>query len=388
MMTLAMMVTAWTVLAWMVAGLALMALAVTLVNLLTWPRGVPKATDAARWSVLIPARNEEQNIEAAIRSVFTALPEVGEVVVCDDHSTDRTPEILSRLQREFPRLRVIAGRTLPAGVVGKPHACMQLGDAATGDRLFFLDADVRLEPGAFQLLEGLFARHGAAVVTAVPRQETASPLERLVLPMLHLTYASWLPNALVYASKDVRFLAANGQVLAVERRAYEAIGGYAAVKHEVVDDMALCRRAKEQGFRVVFADGHLLARCRMYASNEALWKGFTKNLYEGIGGSLFALTAVTGLYAATFLAPWALAAASASWSALALPAAVGVTANLTQRSLLAARHGYGLDSVLLHPLGVLVFLAIAIDSARRTRQGRIEWSGRTYAERSKREVAP
>ena len=387
-MTLAMMVTAWTVLAWMVAGLALMALAVTLVNLLTWPRGVPKATDAARWSVLIPARNEEQNIEAAIRSVFTALPEVGEVVVCDDHSTDKTPEILGALQREFPRLRVIAGRTLPAGVVGKPHACMQLGDAATGDRLFFLDADVRLEPGAFQLLEGLFARHGAAVVTAVPRQETASPLERLVLPMLHLTYASWLPNALVYASKDVRFLAANGQVLAVERRAYEAIGGYAAVKHEVVDDMALCRRAKEQGFRVVFADGHLLARCRMYASNEALWKGFTKNLYEGIGGSLFALTAVTGLYAATFLAPWALAAASASWSALALPAAVGVAANLTQRSLLAARHGYGPDSVLLHPLGVLVFLAIAIDSARRTRQGRIEWSGRTYAERSKREVAP
>jgi glycosyltransferase involved in cell wall biosynthesis len=375
-------------LAWMVAGLALMALAVTLVNLLTWPRGVPKATDAARWSVLIPARNEEQNIEAAIRSVFTALPEVGEVVICDDHSTDRTPEILSRLQREFPRLRVIAGRTLPTGVVGKPHACMQLGDAATGDRLFFLDADVRLEPGAFQLLEGLFARHGAAVVTAVPRQETASALERLVLPMLHLTYASWLPNALVYASKDVRFLAANGQVLAVERSAYEAIGGYAAVKHEVVDDMALCRRAKEQGFRVVFADGHLLARCRMYASNEALWKGFTKNLYEGIGGSLFALTAVTGLYAATFLAPWALAAASTNWSVFALPAAVGVTANLTQRSLLAARHGYGLDSVLLHPLGVLVFLAIAIDSARRTRQGRIEWSGRTYAERSKREVAP
>jgi glycosyltransferase involved in cell wall biosynthesis len=358
------------------------------VNLLTWPRGGAQATNAARWSVLIPARNEEQNIEAAIRSVFTALPEVGEVVVCDDHSTDRTPEILSRLQREFPRLRVIAGRTLPTGVVGKPHACMQLGDAATGDRLFFLDADVRLEPGAFQLLEGLFARHGAAVVTAVPRQETASPLERLVLPMLHLTYASWLPNALVYASKDVRFLAANGQVLAVERRAYEAIGGYAAVKHEVVDDMALCRRAKEQGFRVVFADGHLLARCRMYASNEALWKGFTKNLYEGIGGSLFALTAVTGLYAATFLAPWALAAASTNWSVFALPAAVGVTANLTQRSLLAARHGYGPDSVLLHPLGVLVFLAIAIDSARRTRQGRIEWSGRTYAERSKREVAP
>ncbi|NQW62360.1 MAG: glycosyltransferase family 2 protein, partial [Deltaproteobacteria bacterium] len=369
-------------------GLALMALVVTLVNLLTWPRGIARATDAARWSVLIPARNEEQNIEVAIRSVFTALPEVGEVVVCDDHSTDRTPEILSGLQREFPRLRVIAGRTLPDGVVGKPHACMQLGYAATGDRLFFLDADVRLEPGAFQRLEGLFARHRAAVVTAVPRQETASPLERLVLPMLHLTYASWLPNALVYASKDVRFLAANGQVLAVERSAYEAIGGYAAVKHEVVDDMALCRRAKERGFRVVFADGHLLARCRMYASNEALWKGFTKNLYEGIGGSLFALTAVTGLYAAAFLAPWALAAASASWSAFALPAAVGVAANLTQRSLLAARHGYGPDSVLLHPLGVLVFLAIAIDSARRTRQGRIEWSGRTYAERSKREVAP
>lgn len=376
-------------LAWLCAGLALLALAVTLVNLLTWPRGNARATAAARWSLLIPARNEEQNIEAAIRSVFGAMPGVGEVVVCDDHSTDKTPEILARMQREFPRLRVIAGRPLPAGLVGKPHACMQLGDAATGERLFFLDADVRLEPGAFERLEGLFAQHGASVVTAVPRQETASLLERLVLPMLHLTYASWLPNALVYASKDVRFLAANGQVLAIERSAYEAIGGYAAVKHEVVDDMALCRRAKERGFRVVFADGHLLARCRMYASNEALWKGFTKNLYEGIGGSLIALTAVTGLYAAAFLGPLLFVVlAAAGLSQLLLPGIVGLAANLLQRALLAVRHGYGADSVLLHPIGVLAFLAIALDSARRTRLGRIEWSGRVYAERSKREVAP
>ena len=261
MMTLAMMVMGWMVLAWLFAGLALMALAVTLVNLLTWPRGVAKATDAARWSVLIPARNEEQTIEASIRSVFGAMAEVGEVVVCDDHSTDKTPEILAALQREFPRLRVIAGRPLPAGLVGKPHACMQLGDASTGERLFFLDADVRLEPSAFERLEGLFAQYGASVVTAVPRQETASLLERLVLPMLHLTYASWLPNALVYASKDVRFLAANGQVLAIERSAYEAIGGYAAVKHEVVDDMALCRRAKEQGQASLHSPSHICCCC-------------------------------------------------------------------------------------------------------------------------------
>ena len=75
-MTLAMMVMGWMVLAWLCAGLALMALAVTLVNLLTWPRGNARATIAARWSVLIPARNEEQNIEAAIRSVFGAMPAV------------------------------------------------------------------------------------------------------------------------------------------------------------------------------------------------------------------------------------------------------------------------------------------------------------------------
>ena len=375
--------------AWICAGLALSALAVTLVNLLTWPRGKARETTAKRWSVLIPARNEEANIEAAVRSVFAALPEVGEVICCDDHSTDETPAILASLQRQFPRLRVIQGRPLPAGFIGKPHACMQLGEAATGDRLFFLDADVRLEPQAFERLEGLFTDYRAALVTAVPRQVTDSFLERLVLPMLHLTYASWLPNALVYASKDTRFLAANGQVLAIERQAYEAIGGYEAVKLEVVDDMALCRLAKAAGFRVVFADGHLLARCRMYASNDALWKGFTKNLYEGIGGNLFALTAVTGLYAATFLGPWLCGLLVALGPpGLLLPAGVGIGANLLQRALLALRHGYGADSVLLHPLGVLTFLTIAFDSARRTRLGRIEWSGRIYAERSKRGVKP
>jgi chlorobactene glucosyltransferase len=370
---------------WIPAILAVVALVISLVNLATWPRGRAAAADFSRWSVLVPARNEAANIEACVRSVFAAMPGLGELIACDDHSTDETPAILSRLQHEFPSLRVIQGRTLPAGWVGKPHACWQLGEAASGEVLLFVDADVRLHEGGACRIADLLTRLGAGVLTAVPRQQTGGAFERLVLPMLHLTYLSWLPNALVHQVADPRVLAANGQVLAFTRHAYEATGGFSAVRAEVVDDMAITRIAKQRGLRVVFADGHHIATCRMYRSATEVWKGFSKNLYEGIGGNPFALAAVLGLYLATFVAPWLLLAASPWLGAAALASgAIGASANLAQRLQLWLRHGYGPSGLLTHLAGVLAFVAIALNSAVTTMRGRVEWSGRTYAARHRR----
>ncbi len=380
--------TALTSAAIVAAGLALVALAMTLANALFWPRGRATGGGARQpsLSIVIPARNEAANIEACVRAALAAFPDALEVVVYEDQSTDGTRAILDALARTEPRLRVVDGVPLAPGWVGKPHACWRLAQAARGERLLYLDADVRVLPGAAARLADLFVRLGANVVTAMPRQRVETFAERLVVPMLPLTYLSWLPLALVHRSRDPRFLAANGQVLAIDRDALDRLGGFEAVRSDVVDDMALCRRAKQAGLRVVFADGHHLAECRMYDGAEAVWRGFSKNLYEGIGERPVALAGVVTLYTSAFVAPWIVAVAA--WvrdepTALAI-ALAGVAANLAQRVWIAARHGLPFESVWTHLPAIGAFVAIAINSWRWSRSDRVEWRGRVYASRQRR----
>lgn len=369
----------WLVLAAPGAG----ALGLTAFNEVFWPRGRKDAAFDQSVSVLIPARNEARNIEKAVRGVFSgkALPD--EVIVYDDGSTDETPEILARLQKEFPRLRVEKGIGLPPGWVGKPHACHRLAGFAKGDILLFLDADVVLHSDGLRRIASIFEDHKAELVTAVPRQVTQTFVEKLILPLLHLTYTSWLPLPLIWLTHDPRFLAANGQVLGIRRETYDAIGGFEAIKHEVVDDMAICRLVKSAKRRVVFADGHHLASCRMYQSPKEVWEGFSKNLYSGIGAHPLALIVVVALYVTTFVLPYLALIASFWIPQLLLPALVGVGINLALRLILAARHGHPLLSVVLHPLGVMGLMAIAVNSFIWHVKGSILWSGRVYATKNR-----
>ena len=377
-----------TMLLWLLlAAPGLLALAMTVINAVTWPRGhAPADARSATMApesvaVLIPARDEAAGIEVAVRSALAQG--VGEVVVFDDQSTDATPQILATLGREHDRLRVIPGTDLPPDWIGKPHACHRLAAASRGELLLFVDADVELaSDGVARILE-LFERFDADAVTAVPRQMMGTFAERLVLPLLHVTYVSWLPAVLVHRSSDPRFLAANGQILAVKRSAFETAGGFEAVRDAVVDDMAICRRLKETGARVVFADGHDIARCRMYRGARELWSGFSKNIFEGVGsGAGLAIAAL--LFLATFVFPWAALPASLAFPSLFAPAAAGVAANLAQRLLLAARHRQPPETIPLHPLAVLVLLAIAANSYRWHLRGATVWSGRSYGRKETR----
>jgi hypothetical protein len=290
---------------------------------------------------------------------------------------------------------VIHGDGLPAGWVGKPHALHRLSAAAGGEVLLNIDADVTLRPdGVLRMLSLLGSAEqvpgglGAAVVTAVPRQRTGSAFERLMIPLLHLSYVAWLPMPLIHRTRDPRVLAANGQLLMLRRSALQAVGGWSRVRSALVDDMALCRAVKQGGGRVVFADGDQMADCRMYRDGASLWRGFAKNFYEGIGGHPLALIVVMGLHLLLFVAPYVVlpvAALIGAWG-LAAAAAVGVGANLALRLIMALRHGHSALSVLLHPLAVLLMMGVLLDSYRCSRRGDIQWRGRSYAARAQREA--
>ena len=249
-----------------------------------------------------------------------------------------------------------------------------------------MDADVRLEPEG--LARVAHALRDADVVSAFPRQRMVTWAERLVVPLLSVTYTSWLPLRLVRATQDPRLTAANGQILAIRRHAYSHLGGFASVRCEIVDDVAIVRRAKGLGLRADFIDGDAIATCRMYRSSTEVWRGFSKNLYEGIGASPAALAGVSLAYAFAFVVPYVAsvtaAATSGAWLA---PALVGVGLNLILRVPLAVRFRHGVGSVVLHPVAVLGLLAIALNSYRWSREGSLRWGGRTYASRTEREAS-
>ncbi len=355
---------------WLIVVLPAFALVLTLLNAVWWPRGRRGEVDV-RVSVLIPARDEQANIERTVRAAL-AQP-VDEVLVYDDQSTDDTVAILEALAREDSRVQVLRGVTLPPGWVGKPHACHRLAHRAIGEVLLFLDADVALEPHGVEHLCTVMRDFDADVVTAVPRQRFGGFVERLVIPMLHVTYASWLPLPLVWRTADPRFLAANGQILAVRRAAYD-VAGFDAVRDAVVDDMAICAAQKRAGHRVVFADGHLIASCRMYRSAGEVWRGFSKNVFEGLGSPAALFLAIT-LYLATFVAPWA---ALVAGDVMFWPALVGVGANVTQRAVLLVRHRHPVEGLLLVPVATMTLGAIAVNSWVWHLRNDIQWSGRSY----------
>lgn len=237
-----------------------------------------------RVSVIIPARNEEANIARAVRSVASQQG-VREVVVVDDQSGDRTAEILDSLRGEIPALRVIRMVTLPEGWTGKSHAAAEGARAASGEWLLFTDADTEHRPGSLEALLDRAENECADLLSVSPGQRVVTWWEKAVIPLIY-----------VHLSRRYRFedvsdpkspaAAANGQYLLIRRDAYERAGGHEAVRGEILEDVALARRVKAAGGKLVFLPGAEWVETRMYSSFASMWQGWTKNLYLLFGGKL------------------------------------------------------------------------------------------------------
>jgi len=331
-------------------------------------------------SVCIPARNEEANIEACVRSVLASVDVPVEVLVYDDQSTDATPTILARLVAEDPRVRVVPTKPLPAGWNGKQWGCERMGQAARGAWVLFTDADVRFQPDCVARTLARAESLGADLLSTVPRQLTGSWAEHAVIPLISFVLLSYLPMGRMRTTMSPASSGACGQFILARREAWLASGGHAAFRASMHDGIKMPRAFRSAGFRTDLFDGTDLVACRMYRGLGQVWRGFAKNAYEGLGSPALLLF-VTVLHGCAVLLPWVTlllwlaGAVVAPW--VPWLAALTIAAGFAQRIVLARRFAHAWASVALHPVGILMLTVIQWHSLWLHLTGRRAWKGRT-----------
>ena len=335
-------------------------------------------------SLLVPARNEAANVGACVRSLLGQRYPRLEVLVLDDRSEDETPAILERERARDARLVVLEGREPPPGWTGKNWACHQLALAACGEVLLFADADTEfIDPDAVQAIVRTLQASRADLLSGLPRQVLGTVGERLLVPMFYWAFLSFTPLALGLVWRRPAFARAVGQLMAFRRDAYDAVGGHAAVRGSVVDDLDLARRVAGARLAGRVMDATSLVRCRMYRNGREAAAGFGKNLFAAFGYAILPYAFVWGWLAYAHLEPVTLLALHA-----ALPGGVAADPTLLVASVMLAlgtwllayaRLRLPLWPALIYPLTFVGFLAVAVRSFVDGVRRRGTWKGRSVA---------
>lgn len=356
-------------------------------------------------SILVPARNEAHQIEHCLRSLQNQCYARTEVIVLDDCSEDGTSEVIRELgfgESADSRHRLLKGEPLPSGWTGKPWACHQLANAASGDFLLFTDADTVHDQASVESAVSYATRRGTDLLSVWPHQVTISWAEKLVVPMIYWLAFTCVPLWFVSLAQRVprlfgwlprslweRLGVANGQYLLFSRAAYEELGGHACVKHHLVEDVELGRAVLKRlpsGWRLANADGHHIVECRMYQNFVEVWEGFSKNLrpvfarrwydFTGLGILLLITTLLPFFFFLGREQPWLVT--------------LQLETILLVRLLVTLRFQTSWWSLFLHPISMLLSIGIALNSWWLSRTGGITWKRRGYdwdGQRS-REVDP
>jgi chlorobactene glucosyltransferase len=326
-----------------------------------------------RVSLLVPARNEERNLERLLPSLIAqAYPNL-EILVLDDHSKDGTLAVIRRFAALDSRLLPLEGADLPHGWLGKPHACQQLSRAASGEVLIFTDADTLWMADGVGLILNAFASTDADALCAWPEQECTDWLSGLLQPLQQWSLLAFLPLTLVPARRFPLAVAANGQCIAFKREMYQRIGGHTGVRSSVIEDMALARNLKHARGRFQLFNAAGVIRTRMYGSVQEAFEGYAKNVFPAFGTSRLAFSAVMLLNLILFVLPWIWFA----WQP-GLEPALAVLLSLLPRTISDHSSRYAPGLSLLHPFAILAWALVGLESWHRYRRGAVAWKDRVY----------
>jgi chlorobactene glucosyltransferase len=338
----------------------------------------PRKLNSPMVSILVPARDEERNLEALLDSLLKQDYSNYEILVLDDHSRDGTARILDEYQKRDARLKAFAGKPLAPGWFGKHFACQQLYEKANGEYFLYTDADTVHSPQSVSWALTNMIHHEVDFMSAYPRQKIGSFGEAVVVPGVFLVVALFLPVWLIPRTKTPDISFAIGQFVIGRASAFRAIGGYENIRNSLVDDISLARSMKAAGFRTLFLDGKDFVECRMYRGYREAFSGLVKIIYAALDKKPGRLLTLFVLFTAVILLPLAnllygVAIGADNLALSALPVVIFFVMwfiSMTARQL-------PLYVPFLYPLLSLNLMSIALVSAVKTGYGRgALWKGR------------
>jgi glycosyltransferase involved in cell wall biosynthesis len=343
-------------------------------------------------TVIVPARNEEASLAACLQSLISQSEDIfelgreWELIVVDDHSTDRTAE----LARGFAGVTVMQAHPLQPGWTGKNNAIWTAARKARGRWLLFTDADTVHEPGDLRRAIHEAERHKAGVLSYSPRQVVRGFAQRVLMPLVFSELAMAYPPSKV-SDPGQRIAAANGQFLLIEREAYRRLGGHASVADKVLEDVELAFVAKRRRIGIWFRYADDAVSTRMYRTTAEMVEGWTKNL-----ALLFNNVIATALWRALdfFLLLGLPVLAFELWNAKLAMRSVAwlsggwILALLWMRTLFrfysrVAKSNFPFVDCLISPLGLPLFVALLYRSwfVHRVLK-RVSWKGRNYGSKA------
>jgi glycosyltransferase involved in cell wall biosynthesis len=326
-------------------------------------------------SIVVPARNEEANLETCLQSLQAQAGISYEIVVVDDGSSDRTREIAE----SFPGVRVIdAAAPLPPSWSGKTNAMLSGAQVAQGEWLLFTDADTVHLPGSLARAVAEAKQRGAVLLSYSPAQEVHGFWEKAIMPVIFAELAAtYRPSE--GSNPGSPAAAANGQYLLISREAYDAVGGHEAIASTLLEDVALARAVKASGRKIFFRFGGDAVRTRMYRSFEELREGWTKNLVL-LFPSVARLALLRLLEFVLIVGSVAVAIYEALHGQLKPELISGALAALLIILFLKRirRAHFPWDANALSLLGLPVFSYLLLRSRIFHNDGRVTWKGRQY----------
>ncbi|MDZ7776937.1 MAG: glycosyltransferase [Bacteroidales bacterium] len=356
--------------AWLIIIFAFFRLATALVNRVAQTH-LPEPDEVAgeKLSLLIPARNEEENIGYLLEDIYRQDYKNYEVWVYDDASDDRTPNIARDYVAKDTRFHYLKGEEVPAGWLGKNHACYQLSKKASGDFLLFLDADVRIGQGLPARSISYVKRHQLQLLSIFPMQEMRSPGEKMTVPLMNWILTSLLPLPLIRLSSRPSLAAANGQFMLFDNDSYQKNQWHKAVRQERVEDIAIMKKIKKSSQKGQTLLGDMSIRCRMYRNFGESVKGFARNVDAYFGNSyvltiLFGMVTTFGFIAVACGLGYAF---MAGYLVVAL-AVKGLTAAAGKQTVIL--------NMVLMPLQLFAFWIIVAKSLKDSLNKSHQWKGR------------
>jgi chlorobactene glucosyltransferase len=331
-------------------------------------------------SILVPARNEEENIERCVRSLVNQDYAHYEIIVLDDKSDDDTPLLLQQLKREFPEINVVSGDDLPDGWTGKNFACHTLSKCAKGEWLAFTDADTVHKKDSISCALHSALRVRAKLISVLPKIVMKTGPEKLFTPLIYFALMSFVPLGFINTKKYEKVVIALGPFMLINAAFYRMIGGHEAIKDEILDDFRLAQQVKVYGGKYALLDGRDKITVRFYKDLRSVWVGFSKNSFGAFENQPLILLPFLAFCVCLYIIPHVTFVRGLLQHELRLYPFFQVLLVTLHTFLIAVRFKFNRFLIVFHPLSVFLWALIVLNSMRLTLTNKsLAWKERRYS---------